>query len=115
MKDLIKLPQIEFYLLGFVLMYLVKIKENTKAKVLSTDMISRILVVSSRDLDSILAHTYFYFARSAELLGELKEIRPKLFEAYRRSCLKRDEIGQATIINLLLRNYIKFKDYAFAN
>ena len=115
MKDLIKLPQIEFYLLGFVLMYLVKIKECDKAKVLSTDMIKRILVTSSRNLDSILAFTYFYFARCSELLGELKLIRPQLFEAYRRSCLKRDEIGQATIINLLLRNYIKFKDYSFAN
>ncbi len=62
-------------MLGFLLMYLVRIKECDKAKLLSADMIKRILAANHRDLDSILAFTYFYFARCSELLGELKPIR----------------------------------------
>lgn len=38
-----------------------------------------------------------------------------MLEAYSKSCLKNDEIGQATLINLILRNYLAYNHYDAAN
>ena len=41
-----------------------------------------------------------------ERKGELQSIRPLMFEAYKSACLKHDQIGQATIMNAILRSYL---------
>ena len=44
-------------------------------------------------------------------MGKLNTIRPELFDYYRRACIKCDEYGQATAINLILRNYLQYNHY----
>lgn len=41
-----------------------------------------------------------------EKVNLLKEIRPQMFEAYKSSCLHMDYIGQATLINIIIRSFI---------
>ncbi|PNX68627.1 hypothetical protein L195_g056273, partial [Trifolium pratense] len=41
-----------------------------------------------------------------ELTGDLAEIRGNLFQLYRIATLCHDELGQETLLNLLLRNYL---------
>jgi 26S proteasome regulatory subunit N3 len=40
-------------------------------------------------------------------MGKLSDIRPKLFALHRSACLRHDEPGQATLINLILRNLLE--------
>ena len=60
---------------------------------------------------SLTAFTVFYFVRISELKDNLKSMRPFLFDYYRKACIKNNEVGQATAINLILRNYIHYNNY----
>lgn len=67
-----------------------------------------------RHLDSLAASAYFFYSRVEELQGRQKESRGVLMEAYRHSCVHKDEISQATLLNLLLRNYLSFNQVELA-
>lgn len=51
---------------------------------------------------------YYYFSRIHEKKGSDQNIREQLLEALNRACVRSDEIGQSTIFNLLLRNYLRY-------
>ena len=69
-------------------------------------LIEKIYELNRRVLDPLNATLYFYYARANEKLGRRLQVRDKLLEGYNRASLKNDEIGQATIMNALLRNFI---------
>ncbi len=50
---------------------------------------------------------YFFFMRLHEKNGTDLDQREKLLDAYNHSCVRNDELGQATLMNLLLRNYLR--------
>jgi 26S proteasome regulatory subunit N3 len=56
------------------------------------------------------ARAHFYLALSAEAMGSggaaLAALRPRQLAAYRTACLRHDELGQASLLNLLLRGHI---------
>lgn len=56
-------------------------------------MFDSINKMNKRYLDSVKAFVFFYYARTKELQGNLKSIRPELFDYYRKSCIKHDEFG----------------------
>ena len=62
-------------------------------------------------MDSLTAFTVFYYVRIFELKDNQKSMRPFLFDYYRKTCIKNNEVGQATAINLILRNYIHYNNY----
>ena len=45
------------------------------------------------------------------MFGELAEVRPVLLSLHRTAALRFDEIGQETILNLLLRNFLHYNLY----
>jgi 26S proteasome regulatory subunit N3 len=97
-----------------LLIYLVSKKDKDSAYALATTLVERAKQINKRHFDNLNALIYFYYARTRELNGEILEIRDELYNAYRTSCLRHDEIGQATILNLLLRNYLHFNHYEAA-
>ncbi len=50
---------------------------------------------------------YFYFARLHEKAGTDLDQRETLLDAYNRACVRNDELGQSTLLNLMLRNYLR--------
>merc|ERR1719476_1313280 len=64
-----------------------------------------------RTLDVFGARAYFYLSLAYQREGRLAEIRPELLGAYRTACLRHDVMGQATLLNLLLRNYLAYNLY----
>ena len=56
-------------------------------------MLKEITKVNKRYLNTLQAFVVFYYSRSLELLGKLKDERPFLFNYYRKTCIKQDEIG----------------------
>jgi 26S proteasome regulatory subunit N3 len=53
----------------------------------------------------------FYYSLAHEMFGELAEVRPTLLSLHRTAALRFDEIGQETILNLLLRNFLHYNLY----
>jgi 26S proteasome regulatory subunit N3 len=67
--------------------------------------------LNRRTVDVIASRLYFYYSYSYELTGDLAEIRGNLFQLHRIATLRHDELGQETLLNLLLRNYLHYNLY----
>ncbi|KAJ3101039.1 26S proteasome non-ATPase regulatory subunit [Phlyctochytrium planicorne] len=105
------LPEVEMYFGYLVLLLLHDRKEKDKGFKLSTELAAKIQAFNRRPLDQIAAKIYFYMERFYELTGRLAEVRPIFLAAQRTATLRHDEETQATILNLLLRNYLTFNLY----
>jgi 26S proteasome regulatory subunit N3 len=69
---------------------------------------------NSRTLDHFFAKIYYYSGFIYERLGQLNEFVPEFLTAYRSACHRNDEQTQATIINYILRSYVKDQLYTQA-
>ncbi|KAJ3045396.1 26S proteasome non-ATPase regulatory subunit [Rhizophlyctis rosea] len=105
------LPEVEIYLSFLVLLLVHDQKEYEKGLKLVTELVSRIQTSNRRTLDQLAGRIYFYFARFYELNGRLAEARPLLLAAQRTATLRHDDDTQATLLNLLLRNYLQYNLY----
>lgn len=131
------LPELEVFMLNLATTTLLRENCIVEALGLSKYTIERVNTFNRRSLDSLASKSYFYFSLiheklqdsglvvdfpntataaisngvtnggSASILVTLKSIRTQLLKAYRTACVRRDESGQAMILNLLLRNYLK--------
>ncbi|KAL8128928.1 hypothetical protein V2J09_018083 [Rumex salicifolius] len=105
------IPELEIYCYLLVLMYLIDQKKYNEAKVCSSASIVRLKSLNRRTLDVIASRLYFYYSLSYELAGELADIRGELLTLHRLATLHHDELGQETLLNLLLRNYLHYNLY----
>lgn len=111
-KELVVLPvvdliEVEVYLFLYVLAALVKYKLADDALQTVQQALARSEQFNRRTLDAFQAKLYTYYASIHETFGrDLPSIRSTLLAAHRTACLRYDEIGQATLVNLLLRNYL---------
>jgi len=106
-KDLkLAQPEVESYLGLLTLVLLLDAKEYDKAEQCSTALVAYLQGFNRRTLDVLNAKVYFYHSRIYELKGRITEVREELLRAYRTSCLHHDQAGQATLLNLCIRNYL---------
>lgn len=61
---------------------------------------------NQRTLDVLSARCTFYLSLAAEATGRLSLIRSKLLRLHATAVLNHDDIGQETLLNLLLHNYL---------
>jgi len=97
-----------------VLMLLVKMSsldDKEKALEVASSLVLWLKALNRRTLDVFASRAYFYLSLAYERCGRLSEIRPELLAAYRTACLRHDQMGQATLLNLLLRNYLAYNLY----
>ncbi|GKV23991.1 hypothetical protein SLEP1_g33653 [Rubroshorea leprosula] len=105
------LPELEIYCYLLVLIFLIDQKKYNEAKACSSTSIARLKNVNRRTVDVLAARLYFYYSLSYELTGDLAEIRGDLLALHRIATLRHDELGQETLLNLLLRNYLHYNLY----
>ncbi|KAL2459983.1 26S proteasome non-ATPase regulatory subunit 3A [Abeliophyllum distichum] len=105
------LPELEIYCYLLVLKFLVDQKRYNEAKACSSAGIARVKNLNRRTVDVIASRLYFYYSLSYELTGDLAEIRGNLLALHRIATLRHDELGQETLLNLLLRNYLHYNLY----
>ncbi|XP_041998547.1 probable 26S proteasome non-ATPase regulatory subunit 3 [Salvia splendens] len=105
------LPEIEIYCYLLVLIFLIDQKRYDEAKACSSASIARIKNLNRRTIDVLASRLYFYYSLSYELTGDLAEIRGSLHALHRTATLRHDELGQETLLNLLLRNYLHYNLY----
>ena len=64
-----------------------------------------------RALDPLGARLAFYFALAHERHGAPADARATLLRLHRAAVTRRDDLGQETCLNLLLRNYLHYSEY----
>ncbi|KAI4389992.1 hypothetical protein MLD38_002151 [Melastoma candidum] len=105
------LPEIEIYCHLLVLIFLIDQKQFKQAKAFSSASIARLKSLNRRTVDVLASRLYFYYSHSYEVTGDLAEIRGNLLALHRIATLRHDELGQETLLNLLLRNYLHYNLY----
>eukprot|EP00250_Pteridium_aquilinum_P002098 c12300_g1_i1 orf=160-1653(+) len=105
------LPEVEILCYLVVLVYLIDQKQFKEAKGCSTSAIARLKTLNRRSVDVIAARLFFYYSYTYEMTDSLLEIRGTLLALHRTATLRRDELGQETLLNLLLRNYLHYNLY----
>jgi 26S proteasome regulatory subunit N3 len=111
-KDII--PEIDIFLGILIQVYLYDSKQFQQGAEFSKSLADRIHSLNRRTLDSLSAKAYFYYSLFCEQLAPLPPsprspivaIRPMLLTALRTAVLRKDIDTQASIIVLLLRNYL---------
>lgn len=99
-------------LVGYLaLLYLHDQGKFSKAIPLAQRIIEKILAVNRRTLDLFASKIYFYYARCHELSGTDASIRGELLNGLRVATLRRDDETVASLMNLLLRNYLQANLY----
>ncbi|KAI4374898.1 hypothetical protein MLD38_012836 [Melastoma candidum] len=86
-------------------------KQYKLAKACSSASIARLKSLNRRTVDVLASRLYFYYSYSYEVTGDLAEIRGDLLALHRIATLRHDELGQETLLNLLLRNYLHYSLY----
>ncbi|KAF4045982.1 Proteasome regulatory subunit C-terminal [Phytophthora infestans] len=108
----VDLIEVEIYLFLYVLAALMKYKLAQEALNTVDKVVDRCQQFNRRTLDLFQAKVFTYYSNIHEQFGhDLAAIRNTLLGAHRTACLRYDEAGQATLINLLLRNYLKDNMY----
>ncbi|KFO34883.1 26S proteasome non-ATPase regulatory subunit 3 [Fukomys damarensis] len=105
------LPEVEAYLQLLLVIFLMNSKRYKEAQKISDDLMQRISTQNRRALDLVAAKCYYYHARVYEFLGKLDVVRSFLHARLRTATLRHDADGQATLLNLLLRNYLHYSLY----
>jgi len=102
-------PEFEAYALLLVLIRLTDKKLHEKEA--ATTLVTYLKTFNRRTIDFFATRAYFYMSMAYERCGELDQIRAELIAAYRTACLRHDVVGQATFLNLVLRNYLAYNLY----
>ncbi|KAJ5668004.1 uncharacterized protein N7477_006574 [Penicillium maclennaniae] len=108
------LPEVDAYLSILVQIYLFDQRKIQQGAEFSTNLIERLRAVNRRTLDSLAARVYFYYSLFFEQIAPLPPspaatvttIRQPLLAALRTAVLRKDVDTQATVMTLLLRNYL---------
>jgi len=100
------LPEAECMIATIAVTHFIDSKKVDVATNVTRSMVQRITTFNRRSMDKLSSNAYFFYARCAELNGSLSSIRKEMLDAYRTACLHMNYPGQATLINILLRDYL---------
>ncbi|KAI9685347.1 MAG: 26S proteasome non-ATPase regulatory subunit [Bogoriella megaspora] len=117
------IPEIEVYLSILIQVYLYDNKKYEDGASFSKELVDKIREYNRRTLDSLAAKAYFYYALFVEQLdpeppsrqSPVISIRGQLLAALRSAVLRKDQDTQASVLTLLLRNYISTADITQAD
>ncbi|CAG2202889.1 PSMD3 [Mytilus edulis] len=103
------IPEVEIYLHLLLIIHLIDLKKYTQAVACSEKLMTKIIPLNRRTLGELAAKCYFYHSRGYELTNQLENSDRKFFHSrLRTATLRSDFDGQASILNLLLRNYLHY-------
>ncbi|CAH9056995.1 unnamed protein product [Cuscuta europaea] len=104
-------PELEIYCYLLVLIHLIDQGKYNEAKACSLASIAHLKTINLRTIDVIASKIYYYYSLTYERTGHLSDIRGNLLNLHRIATHRRDELGQETLLNLLLRNYLHYNLY----
>lgn len=108
------LPEIELYLRLLIVTSLVRAAQFERAEEFARVALAPSAALNLRTADAFHAKLWSYLSLCYEKLGRLEDVRSALLGAHRTACLQHNEIGQAYLLALLLRNYCSYSLYGQA-
>lgn len=109
------LPEINVYVHLLVQLYLLDTHQLDALDLFNKSIITLLSSYNRRTLDFLQAKVWFYIARTYELRSDLLLIRLALLAGLRTATLRHDDETTASIITLLLRNYLLTHDISQAS
>lgn len=109
------IPEVELYVHLLAQVYLLDKEKLIELNQLSDIVINLMKSFNKRSLDFIQAKVWFYVCRVKELFGDLQSVRADLLYGLRTATLRHDTETTASIITLLLRNYLLSHDISQAS
>jgi 26S proteasome regulatory subunit N3 len=103
--------ELEMYVYVVSSMMLVEKREWADVSRVCQVGVDVVMEYNARIVDPMGAKLYSYMSLAAEKLGVLGQIRGTLLQLHRAAVLRHDSIGQETLLNLLLRNYLHYSLY----
>ncbi|KAK5578852.1 hypothetical protein RB653_008527 [Dictyostelium firmibasis] len=100
--------EVESYIHLLVLIHLIDQKRYEDATKCSSALMETVQSNTRITLYPLSSKIFFYYSLSYEMTNNLQEVRSTLISALRTATLRHNDEGQATIINLLLRNYLEY-------
>ncbi|SGY46068.1 BQ5605_C001g00378 [Microbotryum silenes-dioicae] len=105
-------PEGDVYVALLVLLRLIDSGDYRKGKELASSLLEQVTSLNRRTMDQLSSKIYFYWVRLHELSGDdTAPLRTKLLAAQRTAALRHDDDLQATLLPLLLRNYLEHHLY----
>jgi 26S proteasome regulatory subunit N3 len=101
------LPEVEVYLSLLVLTTLLRHGKVDEAVAAAEALFTATGALNRRSLDPLRSKVFSYLALAHEKKGTLGSLAPTLLAAHRSACLQHDELGQVTLLNILLRTYLE--------
>ncbi|BGP24579.1 26S proteasome non-ATPase regulatory subunit [Rhodotorula toruloides] len=102
-----ELPEGDAFVCLLVVISLLDQKKYEEGKALATNCIEFFCQLNRRTLDQLMSKFFFYWVRLHEVSGDdTGALRPILLAAHRTASLRHDTDLQATLLPLLLRNYL---------
>ncbi|GAA5978751.1 hypothetical protein JCM11641_006166 [Rhodosporidiobolus odoratus] len=100
-------PEADAFVCLLVVVSLLDQKKYAEALSLTTSLITHFTSLNRRTLDQLMSKLYFYWVRLHEVSGQdTAGLRSTLLTAHRTAFLRHDLDLQATLLPLLLRNYL---------
>ena len=100
-------PEIEIFIGCLVAFYLYDQKHYSQGIKTTQELIEMSKTLNRRTLDPMLARLYFFHSQFHQMQNTLFEIQDGMIAAYRTSVLRQDFDTQATLMNIILRNYLE--------
>lgn len=100
------LPEVDIFVHLLIVVWLYHGGRSGEFQELVQITVRRLREYNRRSLDYLGAKVWFYYSLSVEGSAKFEEIRPELLSALRTATLRRDVETQASLITLLLRNYL---------
>jgi 26S proteasome regulatory subunit N3 len=104
----ILLPEVEVFIFTTILTTMLREHLDIDAAYSSNFLIDRIKAFNRRSMDILSSKAFFYYSLAHERINRLENIRISLLALYRTTCIRHDNIGQAVLLNLILRNYLHY-------
>ncbi|SCV74052.1 BQ2448_6484 [Microbotryum intermedium] len=105
-------PEGDVYVALLVLLSLIDKGHYRKGKELASSLLDQVTSLNRRTMDQLSSKVYFYWVRLHELSGnDTAPLRTTLLAAQRTAALRHDDDLQATLLPLLLRNYLEHHLY----
>ena len=108
------LPEVEAFVLLVATMFLLDKELLGQANEAVTHAVGLLQRTNRRTMDVIGARICFYYSWVHECQGDLATVRGTLLALQRRATLHHDHIGQETLLNLLLHNFLHYNLYGQA-
>jgi 26S proteasome regulatory subunit N3 len=98
-----------------IIEFLMDSTQKQEAMNCATALVEFVTANAQISLDPLAARAHYVWALCCEQTGNGPNIRPALLAAHRTATLRHDKIGQATLHNLIMRNYVESSLYEQAD